>query len=57
VPERVDKTLSGHKTRSVFIARDHIVSPGDLQEAARRLAGRIPGTVDAANVDTRSATP
>jgi hypothetical protein len=30
-------TITGHKTRAVF-DRYHIVSPGDLQEAARRLA-------------------
>ena len=38
VPERVAMTITGHKTRSVFDLY-HIVSPGDLQEAARRLAG------------------
>ena len=30
--------ISGHRTRSVF-DRYHIVSTGDLREAARRLAG------------------
>ncbi len=38
VPERVAMTVTGHKTRTVF-DRYHIVSPGDLQEVARKLAG------------------
>lgn len=38
VPERVAMTLTGHKTASVF-QRYNIVSPGDLQEAATKLAG------------------
>jgi hypothetical protein len=43
IPERVAVTVTGHKTRAVF-DRYHIVSPGDLQEVARRLTGTIPGT-------------
>ncbi|MBI2878935.1 MAG: site-specific integrase [Candidatus Rokubacteria bacterium] len=53
VPERVAMTITGHKTRAVF-DRYHIVSPGDLQEAARRIAGTIPGTVGQGAVDARS---
>jgi integrase len=39
VPERVAMTITGHRTRSVF-DRYHIVSPTDLQEAARKIAAR-----------------
>jgi integrase len=52
VPERVAMTITGHRTRSVF-DRYHIVSPTDLQEATRRLAG----TIDAAGVDTLHVAP
>ena len=38
ISEKVAMTITGHKSRSVF-DRYHIVSPGDLQEASRRLAG------------------
>jgi integrase len=36
VPERVAMQLTGHKTRAIF-ERYNVVSPGDLQDAARRL--------------------
>lgn len=43
VPERVAMKVTGRRTRSVF-DRYHIVSPGDLQDVARRLAGTFTGT-------------
>jgi integrase len=36
VPERVAMQMTGHRTRDVF-ERYNIVSPGDLQDAAKRL--------------------
>jgi hypothetical protein len=42
IAERVAMTISGHKTRAIF-DRYHIVSPGDLREAAQKLTGMTAG--------------
>ena len=47
--------ITGHKTRSVF-DRYHIVSPGDLREAALRLHEHSSGPSRADSVDGRHAT-
>ncbi len=46
ISERVAMTITGHKTRAVF-DRYHIVSPGDLQEAARKLTDPVSATIAA----------
>jgi hypothetical protein len=62
VAERVAMKVTGHKTRPVF-DRYHIVSPGDLQDVARKLprgaaggAGTFSGTPGGTALDARSVT-
>jgi len=53
VSERVAMEITGHRTWSVF-DRYRIVSPGDLREAARKLAGTFWGTPPGSVVDCGS---
>lgn len=56
VPEVVSMRITGHRTRSVF-DRYNIVSPADLQDAARKMAGgHNLGTVAPAPLDSVTVT-
>jgi len=55
VPERVAMKVTGHKTRAVF-DRYYIVSPGDPQDVARKLAGTFQGTSGGEPLDSRSVS-
>jgi hypothetical protein len=55
VPERVAMKVTGHKTRAVF-DRYHIVSPGDLQDVARKLTGTFQGASAGESLDSRSVS-
>ena len=55
VARSVAMKITGHKTESVY-RRYAIVSDADLQEAARKLAGTIPGTVGTVGVDSGVVT-
>lgn len=57
-PERPSSSLSSLLLGSEFrFDRYHIVSPGDLQEAVRRLTGTFSGTSGSAQVDGPRVTP
>jgi intergrase/recombinase len=45
IPERVVMDIIGHKTRSM-LDRYHIRNTSDLQEAARKMTGIVPGIVE-----------
>ena len=55
VARSVAMQITGHKTESVY-RRCAIVSDADLEEAARKLAGTITGTVAGGGVDSVSVS-
>lgn len=44
ISERVARQITGHRTREIFM-RYQIVSPGDLQDAALKIAQAKPHTM------------
>jgi len=54
VPQTIAMRITGHKTDAVF-RRYCIVSPGDLQEATRKLSVPVPGTISGTPQPSRLA--
>jgi hypothetical protein len=54
ISERVVTQMAGHKTRAI-VHRYHIVSEGDLRDAARKLDAAIPAPT-ATNLATSTAS-
>jgi integrase len=55
VSERVAMKVTGHRARAIF-DRYHIVSPGDLQDVARKLTGTFQGTLGGQTVSAVDVT-
>jgi hypothetical protein len=54
--ETVAMKITGHRSRNVF-DRYTIVSPGDLQDASRKLVATFSATAAPSSVDSRAVSP